>query len=81
LQADHPHLKGAENLDWLLRKLEDEKVELVDCNGWVNLAVTSVKVHEVQGEDKKLRNLLGVFASEFKKVYAKFPELHNHCSS
>jgi hypothetical protein len=45
------------------------------------LAVTSVRVHEVQGEDKKLRNLLGVFASEFKKVYAKFPELHNHCST
>lgn len=26
LQADHPHLKGAENLDWLMRKLEDEKI-------------------------------------------------------
>jgi len=35
----------------------------LEINGWVNLATTNVRVHEVQSEDKKLRNLLGVFAT------------------
>lgn len=81
IQASHPHLKGAEKLDWLTRKLEDEGIDLIECNGWVNLAVTEVRVHEVQSQDTKLRELLGILSGEFKRVYLKFPELKNHCSS
>lgn len=47
----------------------------------MNLSTTSVRVHEVQREDKQLRELLGVLAGEFRRVYSKFPELQKHCSS
>ena len=49
LQSNHPHLKGAERLDWLMRKLEEEGIDLIDCKGWLNLSTTNVKVHEVSG--------------------------------
>jgi len=62
IQADHPHLKGAEKLDWLTRKLEDEGIDLIEINGWMNLATTSIRIHEVQGEEKKLRELIGILA-------------------
>ena len=81
LKSNHPNLKGAEKLDWLLRKLEDVKVDLVAINGWMNLATSELRVREIKTEDKKLRELLGSLAGEFKRVYAKFPELQKHCSS
>ena len=45
-----------------MRKLEDEGIDLIECNGWINLAVTSVHVHELEGESKQLRELIGVLA-------------------
>lgn len=36
---------------------------------------------EVNSEDKKLKELIGVLGSEFKRAYSKFPELKNHVSS
>ena len=62
LQADHPHLKGAQKLDWLMRKLEDEGIDLMEINGWMNLATTNIRLHEVKGEEKKLRELVGILA-------------------
>lgn len=44
LKSTQPNLKGAERLDWLLRKLEDEKVDLVAINGWMNLATSEIRV-------------------------------------
>lgn len=43
--------------------------------------MTDLRVREVNREDKKLRELLGSLAGEFKRVYTKFPELQKHCSS
>jgi hypothetical protein len=68
-----PNLKGMERLDTLLRKLEGEGIELFECKGWVNLIQPEIKVLEINTEDKKLRELIGVIAAEFKKAYNKFP--------
>jgi cell division septum initiation protein DivIVA len=80
LKNDVPNLKGMERLDTLLRKLESEGIELFNCNGWVNLVQPEIKVLEVNTEDKKLRELIGVIAAEFKRAYNKFPELKSHVS-
>lgn len=80
LKQDMPELKGVERLDLLLGKLDVEGVELFDCKGWVNLVQPEIKVIEVQREDAHLKELIGVIGGEFKKVYARFPELKNHVS-
>ena len=80
LKHDIPNLKGVERLDLLMNKLEVEGVELFDCKGWVNLVQPEIKVVEVGHEDIRLRELIGVIGAEFKRIYAKFPELKNHVS-
>lgn len=62
-----------ERFDALLRRLDTEGVDLIECKGWVNLALTDLRVREVSSEDTKLRELIGILAGEFKSVYLKFP--------
>ena len=45
-----------------MRKLEDEGIDLMEINGWMNLATTNIRLHEVKGEETKLRELVGILA-------------------
>lgn len=55
LKQDQPYLKGSEKLDLLLRKLEEENLVLVEIQGWMNLAVSHIKLRETHKQDTKLR--------------------------
>lgn len=80
LKHENPNLKTAERIDVLLRRLEGEGVEVVDCKGWMNLIQPEVKVVEVSATDAKLKQLIATLGSEFKRVYSSFPELKSHLS-
>jgi hypothetical protein len=63
LKLENPNLKTAERIDVLLRRLEGEGVEVVDCKGWMNLVQPEVKVIEVNTGDEKLKELIATLGS------------------
>jgi hypothetical protein len=81
LKQENPNLKTVERIDVLLRRLDAEGVEVVDCKGWMNLVLPELKVIEVGSGDVKLKELIVTLGGEFKKLYESFPELKSHVSA
>lgn len=67
-------------LDSLLKLIEREGVELVDCKGWVQVIEYNTKVREVALEDSKTKLFVGLLASEFKRIFALYPQLKESMS-
>lgn len=65
----------------LLRRLDAEGVEVVDCKGWMNLVLPEFKVIEVGSGDVRLKELIVTLGGEFKRIYSSFPELKTHVSA
>ncbi len=74
-------MKTVERIDVLMRRLDAEGVEIIDCKGWMNLVLPEIKVVEVGSGDVQLKELIVTLGGEFKRLYGSFPELKTHLSS
>jgi hypothetical protein len=81
LKQENPNLKTVERIDVLLRRLDAEGVEIIDCKGWMNLVLPEIKVIEVGSSDVQLKELIATLGGEFKRLYEAFPELKSHVSA
>ena len=81
MKQENPNLKTVERIDVLLRKLDTEGVEIVDCKGWMNLVLPEIKMVEVGSSDAQLKEFIATLGGEFKRLYETFPELKSHVSS
>lgn len=81
MKQENPNLKTVERIDVLLRRLDAEGVEIIDCKGWMNLVLPEIKVIEVGSSDVQLKELIATLGGEFKRLYEAFPELKSHVSA
>ena len=81
IRVECGQVQGIERFSALISQLSEEAVDLVKIEGYMNLVISDIRVREISAEDKKLRELLGTLAGEFKRVYTRFPDIKSHCSA
>jgi hypothetical protein len=74
----NPEIKGFEQFRELSRIIEDEKrsgIEVDIVKGWIAIGSLDNRTVEVPVQDARTKELIGLLASEVKKMITKFPQI------